>query len=77
MSLLDPAYLADRAKLIAQQPGGQSMKTAKSGVPNPAKTAYAPMPDQPEYGTSHLSIIDAFGNALSMTSTVQDNFGSR
>ena len=48
MSLLDPAYLADRAKLIAQQPGGQSMKTAKPGVPNPAKTAYAPMPDQPE-----------------------------
>jgi len=77
MTLLDPAYLADRAKLIAQQPGGQSMKMAKPGVPGPAKTAYAPMPDQPEYGTSHISIIDAFGNAIAMTSTVENAFGSR
>ena len=77
MSLLDPDYLADRAKLIAQQPGGQSMKTAKPGAPGPVKTAYAPMPDQPEFGTSHISIIDAFGNVISMTSTVEDAFGSR
>ena len=77
MSMLDPTYLADRAKLIAQQPGGQSMKTAKPGVPGPIKAAYAPMPDQPEYGTSHISIIDAFGNAIAMTSTVEDAFGSR
>ena len=77
MSLLNTAYLADRAKLIAQQPGGQSMKTAKPGIPGPARTAYAPMPDQPEYGTSHISIIDAFGNAIAMTSTVEDAFGSR
>ncbi len=77
MSLLAPAYLADRAKLIAQQPGGQSMKIAKPGVPGPVKIAYAPMPDQPEYGTSHISIIDAFGNAIAMTSTVEDAFGSR
>ncbi len=77
MSLLAPDYLAARAKLIAQQPGGQSMKTANPGVPGPVKTAYAPMPDQPEFGTSHISIIDAFGNAISMTSTVEDAFGSR
>ncbi len=77
MSLLAPAYLADRAKLIDQKPGGQSMKTANPGVPGPVKMAYAPMPDQPEYGTSHISIIDGFGNAISMTSTVEDAFGSR
>ncbi|MGB4117040.1 MAG: gamma-glutamyltransferase [Polaromonas sp.] len=77
MSLLAPAYLADRAKLIAQQPGGQSMKTAKPGVPGPVKTAYAPMPDQPEYGTSHISIIDGFGNAIAMTTTIEDAFGAR
>ena len=77
MSLLNPAYLADRAELIAQQPGGQSMKTAKPGVPGLVKAAYAPMPDQPEHGTSHISIIDAFGNAIAMTSTVEDAFGSR
>ena len=77
MSLLAPDYLAERAKLIAQQPGGQSMKTAKPGVPGPVKTAYAPMPDQPEYGTSHISIIDGYGNAIAMTTTIEDAFGAR
>ena len=77
MSLLAPAYLADRAKLIAQQPGGQSMKVAKPGAPGGAATAYAPMPEQPEYGTSHISIVDAYGNAIAMTSTIEDAFGSR
>ncbi|WP_431096989.1 gamma-glutamyltransferase [Polaromonas aquatica] len=77
MSLLDPAYLADRAKLIAAQPGGQSMKVAKPGLPGGIKSAYAPMPDQPEYGTSHISIVDAYGNAIAMTTTIEDAFGSR
>jgi gamma-glutamyltranspeptidase / glutathione hydrolase len=52
MSLLDPAYLAERAKLIAQAPGGVSMKTAKPGQPGGARTGHAPMPDQPEYGSA-------------------------
>ena len=77
MSLLAPAYLADRTKLIAQQSGGQSMKIAKPGVPGAVNTAYAPMPDQPEYGTSHISIIDGYGNAIAMTTTIEDAFGAR
>ncbi len=77
MSLLDPAYLAARAKLINQGPGGPSMKVAKAGDPGVVKTSYAPMPDQPEYGTSHISIVDAQGNALAMTTTIEDAFGAR
>lgn len=73
MSLLDPAYLASRARLI----GAQSMKVAQPGTPGRATTGYAPMPDQPEYGTSHISIVDGFGNALAMTTTIEDQFGSR
>jgi gamma-glutamyltranspeptidase/glutathione hydrolase len=73
MSLLDDSYLASRAKLI----GAQSMKVAKPGTPGPVKTSHAPMPDQPEYGTSHISIVDAFGNALAMTTTIEDVFGAR
>lgn len=73
MSLLAPAYLADRARLI----GAQSMKTAKPGVPGPVKTSYAPMPDQIEHGTSHISIVDAYGNAIAMTTTIEDQFGAR
>ena len=72
-SLLAPGYLADRAKLI----GAQSMKVAQPGQPGAVKTSYAPMPDQPEYGTSHISIVDAQGNALAMTTTIEDQFGSR
>jgi gamma-glutamyltranspeptidase/glutathione hydrolase len=77
MSLLDPAYLAERAKLIAAQPGGQSMKVAKPGTPGGTRLAYAPMPEQPEYGTSHISIVDAYGNAIAMTTTIEDAFGAR
>jgi gamma-glutamyltranspeptidase/glutathione hydrolase len=74
MSLLAPAYLAERARLI--QPNGPSMKTAQPGTPPPV-AAYAPMPEQPEYGTSHISIVDAHGNALAMTTTIEDQFGAR
>ena len=73
MSLLEPGYLAERAKLI----GPQSMKVAKAGTPGGTKTSYAPMANQPEYGTSHISIVDAQGNAIAMTTTIEDVFGSR
>ena len=33
------------------------------------------MPDQPEYGTSHISIVDGYGNAIAMTTTIEDQFG--
>jgi gamma-glutamyltranspeptidase/glutathione hydrolase len=35
------------------------------------------MPDQTEYGTSHLSIVDGLGNALAMTTTIESGFGAR
>jgi gamma-glutamyltranspeptidase / glutathione hydrolase len=73
MSLLEPSYLAERAKLI----GPQSMKVAKAGVPGPVKVAYASGLEQPESGTSHISIVDAFGNAVAMTTTIEDAFGAR
>ncbi len=73
MSLLDDKYLADRARLI----GPQSMKTATPGTPGPVRTSHAPMTDQPEYGTSHISIVDAHGNAVAMTTTIEDVFGAR
>jgi len=73
MSLLSPAYLAERARLI----GPQSMKMAQPGNPAGARTSLAPMPEQPEFGTSHISIVDGYGNALAMTTTIEDAFGSR
>ena len=72
-NLLDNRYLAERAKLI----GAQSMKVAQPGKPVGVRTSHAPMPEQIEYGTSHISIVDAHGNALAMTTTIEDQFGSR
>jgi gamma-glutamyltranspeptidase / glutathione hydrolase len=72
-SLLDDAYLKQRAALI----GAQSMGTAKPGVPAGGAAAYAPQAAQPESGTSHISIVDAQGRALAMTTTIEDVFGAR
>jgi gamma-glutamyltranspeptidase/glutathione hydrolase len=72
-SLLDPAYLRSRAGLI----GAQSMKTAQPGTPGQRASRYAPSAEQVEYGTSHISIVDADGHAVAMTTTIEDQFGAR
>ena len=77
VGLLGPAYLAERAKLITQGPNEPSMKTAKPGLPAGAKIVYAPMAEQVEYGTSHVSIVDGKGHSVAMTSTIEDAFGAR
>jgi gamma-glutamyltranspeptidase/glutathione hydrolase len=35
------------------------------------------MSEQVEYSTSHISIVDAAGNAVAMTTTIEDVFGAR
>ena len=72
-SLLDPSYLRGRARLIGQR----SMKVARPGEPGGVRSSYAPMVDQPEHGTSHISIVDDDGNAVAMTTTIESQFGSR
>ncbi|MBX3654709.1 MAG: gamma-glutamyltransferase family protein [Ramlibacter sp.] len=73
MSLLDDSYLASRAALIEET----SMRTAQPGNPGAVKTSYAPMAGQIEHGTSHISIVDPYGNAIAMTTTIEDVFGAR
>ncbi|MBK9029518.1 MAG: gamma-glutamyltransferase [Propionivibrio sp.] len=72
-SLISPKYLAERARLI----GPQRMKVAEPGIPTAENTSYSPMPEQVEHGTSHISVVDAWGNALAMTSSIEDAFGAR
>lgn len=72
-SLLAPDYLRQRSTLI----GAQSMKLAAPGQPGTARTSWAPMPAQPEYGTSHISVVDAQGRAVAMTTTIEAAFGAR
>lgn len=72
-SLLDDAYLRERAALI----GPKAMPDAPAGTPGASRSAFAPQPEQPEHGTSHVSIVDAQGRAVAMTTTIESAFGSR
>ena len=72
-SLLDDAYLRQRAALV----GPRSMGVAKPGTPSGARSAFAPQPEQAEHGTSHISIVDAAGHVLAMTTTIEAVFGAR
>ena len=76
-SLIAPDYLNKRSQLIDSSTASRSLPSALPGVPGGGQTSYAPMLDQPEYGTSHISIIDGAGHALAMTSTIEDGWGSR
>ncbi len=72
--LLDPAYLTGRAQLVDRD---RALATPRAGNPRWRDAQLAPMPDQPEHGTSHVSIVDDAGNAVAMTTTVEDAFGAR
>ena len=76
-SLLEHDYLALRAKAIDTSPLGKAMKTAPPGNPGSTPLAHAPMAEQPEYGTSHISVVDSWGNALAMTTSIEDSWGAR
>jgi gamma-glutamyltranspeptidase/glutathione hydrolase len=73
--LLDPAYLTTRAQQIRLD---SSIEEAAAGSP-PWREARLLAPDASEKlpGTSHLVIVDADGNGLSMTTTIESGFGSR
>ena len=70
--MLDKDYLASRAALIT----GMDMGKAEPGVPPGDFNPYAPDTSSFESGTSHVSIVDRYGNALSMTTTVESSFGN-
>lgn len=73
--LLDPAYLADRARLLK---GGAALESVEAGEPawdHAGLFGDGVSPEQPS--TSHISIVDGYGNVASMTTTIENAFGSR
>jgi gamma-glutamyltranspeptidase/glutathione hydrolase len=72
-ALLDRTYLAQRAALI----GPQAMGRARAGRPAGLQVAWGGdgSPELPS--TSHISVVDRFGTAIAMTTTVESAFGSR
>jgi len=71
--LLDPGYLKRRAQLI----GPRSMGRAEPGVPTGRPVALAADPSPLRSATSHLSVVDRWGHAVAMTTTIEDAFGAR
>ncbi len=73
--LLDPAYLAARAKQLG---GDRALESVTPGEPawdhalNWADDEAIELPS-----TSHFVILDQFGNVVSMTTTIENGFGSR
>ncbi len=73
--LLDPAYLKSRAAQISLK---SSIGKAEAGTPPQDHGSLTPMQDDFEReSTTHLSVLDADGNAVSMTSSVENAFGAR
>ncbi len=72
--LLDPDYLAKRSHLIAPT---QSMGKAHPGQPPFKKTAPGTDATIENNGTTHISVIDQWGNGVSLTSSIEAAFGSR
>ncbi|HTP61730.1 MAG TPA: gamma-glutamyltransferase [Burkholderiales bacterium] len=72
--LTDPAYLRERSKLIRPE---RSMVHAEPGVPAGVRVSLGADATVEVGGTSHLSIVDADGNAVAMTTSVESAFGSR
>jgi gamma-glutamyltranspeptidase/glutathione hydrolase len=73
--LLDAEYLAQRARLLE---GDDALPEVAPGSP-PWDHAMLLADDRSLElpSTSHISIVDADGNALSMTTTIENGFGSR
>ncbi|HMM09311.1 MAG TPA: gamma-glutamyltransferase [Paracoccus solventivorans] len=73
--LVDPAYLAERGKLLA---GDDSLPEVAAGAPGWTHAALWGQDESLELpSTTHISIVDSHGNALSMTTTIENGFGAR
>ncbi|WP_425467183.1 gamma-glutamyltransferase [Paracoccus gahaiensis] len=73
--LIDPAYLEERGQLLQ---GDDSLPKVSAGSPGWSHARLWGQDSALELpSTSHISIVDAEGNALSMTTTIENGFGSR
>ena len=73
--LLAPDYLAGRAEALKS---GSALDQVTAGQPSWHHALFLADDQSLELpSTSHISIVDAEGNALSMTTTIENGFGSR
>ena len=73
--LIDRDYLAARAELLR---GDDALPEVSAGEPAwDHALRWGDDQSEERAATSHISIVDADGNALSMTTTIESGFGSR
>jgi len=73
--LLDRTYLTDRAELLRRS---DALEDVSAGNPEFEHTLnLANDADFARPSTSHITIADPYGNVLSMTTTIENAFGSR
>jgi len=73
--LVDAEYLAERAKLLQ---GDTALDSVAPGTPEFDHALIWADDESIEFpSTSHISIVDQYGNVLSMTTTIENGFGSR
>lgn len=73
--LIDSGYLARRTALIER---GQTLPSPTWGAPQGTDATRAEWQGSPvRSGTSHTSIVDADGNAVAITSSIEKPFGTR
>jgi gamma-glutamyltranspeptidase/glutathione hydrolase len=68
--LLDPSYLAERARLIGERAGPAPTAGVFAGSTRAADAT------REAAGTSHFVVMDSAGNVAAMTTTVESVFGS-
>ena len=70
--MLNEDYISERSKLIKKE---TSLRDRKPGKPK-GYTKFSKNVDISRPSTSHLVIVDNFGNSISLTSTIEGPFGS-
>jgi gamma-glutamyltranspeptidase/glutathione hydrolase len=74
-ALLDQRYLASRAAAIDYK---RALPSVTAGAPLQASAwEYSPGLASESPSTSHLSVVDRFGDGVAMTTSVQSSFGSQ